>query len=168
MVMKKRLITLAAAAAIIICGIAVKPAMAFFTDTATAEGKLELKLKDGELGDIEETVSDMVKHIVITNTGDGDVIVRVKAIYPDSCTVTVQDSADWSESDGYYVFNGILSAGDKTSELALKISNSTTADFNVVILQEATRVTYDEAGNPIADWDSAVVSQSNYEMKGGQ
>lgn len=159
--MKKRLV-LIAMALILISGIAVKPAIAYFTDTVSTEGMLEVKLGDSELTPMEDNVENMIKTIAITNTGDYDVFVRAAAIIPDGITVTMQDSSGWTKGgDGYYYYSSIVAVGETTSKLNLKIDNGELTDFNVVIVQEATKVEYDEAGNPVADWDSAVSTQTD-------
>ena len=159
--MKKRLI-LIAVALILISGIAVKPAIAYFTDTVSAEGMLEVNLGDGELTPLEDVVENMVKKVAITNTGDFDVFVRAGVIIPDGITVTMEASEGWSKgNDGYYYYTPIVAVGETTGKLNLKIDNGEILDFNVIIVQEATKVEYDEAGNAVANWDSAVSTQIN-------
>lgn len=42
---------------------------------------------------------------------------------------------------------------ESTSVLDIKIdSKDTDTSFNVIVIQESTRVLYDENGNPYADW----------------
>lgn len=156
--MRKQFVLLAATL-ILISTVAVKPAIAYFTDTVTTEGKILLNLGDGKLDKMDDIVENMVKKISIKNTGDYEVFVRAKAIYPDSVSITLEDSGDWSPgNDGYYYYYDVVNPDDSTSQLKLKISNSEYADFNVIIVQEATQVLYDENGNETADWDRAVSS----------
>lgn len=146
-----------AAMAILICSISIKPAMAYFTATKSANGKLDISLEEGELTPPEEDVEEMVKHITLTNTGECDVYVRVLAIYPEDCGATLLTTEDWTENeDGYYYYNMILAPEESTSELQLQITYETDLDFNVIILQEATKVIYDDDGNPTADWESRI------------
>nr|MCR5415248.1 hypothetical protein [Pseudobutyrivibrio sp.] len=115
--------------------------------------------EDGELPPPEDYVENMVKHVTLTNTGECDVYVRVLAVYPDDGSVGAEllSTTDWSQGEGgYYYYSKILAPGESTSELQLEITYSTELDFNVIIIQEATKVIYDEDGNPTADWTSTV------------
>lgn len=156
--MKARLL-IAAAAVLIIGSISVKPAIAFFTGTCLAEGKIELTLGDGRLDPMDDTVENMVKKISIKNTGEYDILVRAKAFAPDNVTVTMEDSTGWSESDGYYYYSEIVGPNESSDKLNLKIKASGEENFNVIIIQEATKVLYDEAGKPYGDWNAAISTQ---------
>lgn len=165
--MKSKLLLFLAATVIIISSIAVKPAVAFFTDQVMTEGKLKIALGDGKPV-IEEEVENMIKRVSIKNTGEYDIFVRAKAIYPDSCTVTFMDSTNWSQSnDGYYYYSEVIAPGDATEKLNLKIEKDYTfnSSFNVVIIQEATKVLYDEAGNTTADWEAKITTQEEYDVR---
>ena len=158
--MKTRWLCTIAAALIIISCCAVKPAIAFFTDTISKDGKFLVTLGDGQLDEIDEDVTAMVKRISIKNTGDYDVFVRAKAIFPAGIEVEKEESTGWGDlTDGYYYYDEIISPGESTERLNLKITTSVDDDFNVIIIQEATKVLYDVDGNPYADWNSAVATQ---------
>ena len=165
--MKTKWLFLAAAITLIISAVAVKPTMAYFTDTTKAEGGFQIKIGDGD-PEIHEEVSGMTKKITIKNTGDYPIFVRAKAIYPDDCKVTFEPTGGWSDGgDGYYYYDNPVAPKESTPEdtpLTLKISRAetSTGDFNVIIVQEATRVSYDENGK--VDWDSAVKSQDSYNL----
>lgn len=46
-----------------------------------------------------------------------------------------------------------LAPGETTSELNIKINcEATDANFNVIVVQESTKVLYDENNKPYADW----------------
>ncbi len=164
----KRYLLIAAAALLMIGAAAVSPAMAYFTDTHTASGMVTLSLGDSNVKP-DESFDGMNKLITVTNTGDYAVFVRVKAIYGSNCTVTLDaaSSSGWSDGgDGYYYYasplegkTGDASAGESSSQLKLIVAakEDTTADsFNVIILEEATRVRYDSNGNAIADWNDVI------------
>ncbi len=159
--MKYSKFLLLAASFAVISMASIKPAMAYFTDYVLAVGYRTIKVHDSELDTPKDTVENMVKTVSLKNTGDFPVYVRVKAICPDGITATGQDSEDWTaQDDGYYYYNEILGVDEETTNLNLKISEPTgdTAgnDFNVVIIQEATKVQYKEDGTTYADWDSAI------------
>lgn len=164
----KKYLLIAAAALLMIGAAAVSPAMAYFTDTHTASGMLTLSLGDSNVKP-DESFDGMNKLITVTNTGDYAVFVRVKAIYGSNCTVTLDaaSSSGWSDGgDGYYYYasplagkTGDASVGESSSQLKLIVAakEDTTADsFNVIILEEATRVRYDSNGNAIADWSDVI------------
>ena len=161
--MRRKWLILAAFAAVTLSIVAVTPSIAYFTDTVQTEGKIEVKLGDGK-PEIDENVKNMTKYVTIKNTGDYDIFVRAKAIYPDTCTVTLENKAGWKSgnNDGYYYYDAPVAPGASTeSELTLKIENSSELDFNVVIVQEATKVVYDENGNPKpADWTNPLTTQT--------
>ena len=160
--MKQKMLMIIAAAAITISCFAVQPTMAYFTASSSAEGMIELKLGDGKLDNIDEDVEAMVKKISISNTGDYDIFVRAKAIFPDSCTVTMETSEGWTAGqDGYYYYSDVVAPGDSTEKLNLKIENEGAGDFNVVIVQEACKVIYEEDGTAKADWTSAIKNTIN-------
>ncbi len=160
--MKTKRLILVAAALILISGFAVKPAIAYFTDTDTANGVIELTLGDGKLPEMEDKVEHMIKTISISNTGDYDVLIRAKAIYPDSCTVTLQESTGWTKDGDYYYYKDVISPTGNTEPLNLKIDYEGTDDsFNVIIIQEAAKAIYDDDGNATADWSSAIISSSD-------
>ncbi len=164
----KKYLLIAAAALLMIGAAAVSPAMAYFTDTHTASGMVTLSLGDSNVKP-DESFDGMNKLITVTNTGDYAVFVRVKAIYGSNCTVTLDaaSSSGWSDGgDGYYYYasplagkTGDESVGESSSQLKLIVAakEDTTADsFNVIILEEATRVRYDSNGNAIADWNDVI------------
>ncbi len=164
----KKYLLIAAAALLMIGAAAVSPAMAYFTDTHTASGMVTLSLGDSNVKP-DESFDGMNKLITVTNTGDYAVFVRVKAIYGSNCTVTLDaaSSSGWSDGgDGYYYYASPLagktkdtSVGESSSQLKLIVAakEDTTADsFNVIILEEATRVRYDSNGNAIADWNDVI------------
>ena len=161
--MKTKWLISIAAIALVISTIAVKPAVAYFTDTITAEGEFPITIGDGEPV-ITETVENMTKKITIKNTGDYDIFVRVKVIKPDSCTITPEYTSDWTEDGEYYYYNKQLKNGETTAadSLAFKITRSAdaTGDFNVIIIQEATKAIYGEDGK--VDWSTAISTSTSY------
>lgn len=169
--MKTRWLYLVAAIAIILSAYAVKPAVAYFTDSTTAEGMIELRIGD-TVPEIEEEVKEMTKKITVKNTGDYDIFVRVKAIYPtQTCNISFTSTAGWTEgNDGYYYYNSPVAVGESTpatSPLTLKITRTVAEEgrFNVIIIQEATKVLYNEAGEPMADWDAKITSKDELQVE---
>jgi hypothetical protein len=177
----KRIISLAVCGLVLAAGLTVKPAMAYFTDYATASGTVEISVKDPPT-DITERVSDWTKRITIQNTGDVDCFIRVAAIAPEDYILSADSAGSLSEgwsaqSDGYYYYNHPVAPGESTSELNLKITGQEAiendeqgylpSEFNVIILQESAKVLYQEDGTPYADWNQAISTDPNAQ-EGGQ
>lgn len=155
---------LVVAAAIMVIGISsIKPTMAYFTDSVATEGMIELKLGDS-IPKIDEQVENMTKKVTITNTGDYDIFVRAKAIAPESCVITFTEQEGWSKGDdGYYYYANPLAPKEATaSQLILGINNNLSGNFNVIIVQEATKVLYDKDGKAYADWNAVVANEDSY------
>ncbi|MCR5196734.1 MAG: hypothetical protein K6D38_10450 [Pseudobutyrivibrio sp.] len=172
--MKRKKHLLIVATAISICAVSVTPAISYFTDTQQATGRLVLEMNP----EIEpkEIVENMKKIISVANTGKNDVFVRAKAIYASNFDVVMdKDATDsgWSlnEADGYYYYDKIVKVGEETPQLVLKVDvkddKAVAYDFNVVIVQEAARVIYDEKGNASCVWDEKIytsTSESEFEQ----
>lgn len=171
--LKRRTTWLAAAALVLVLGLSVSGAMAYFTTFAKASGTMTIQVgtttKTKEPG-----FSQWTKHVQVENTGDVAAYVRVKAFAGDtySLTYTPADTGAWTlnESDGYYYYSEILDPGKTTSELLIKISDipeESKDSFNVVVIQECTQVLYDENGDPYADWNQIMdVSRTSASSRG--
>jgi predicted ribosomally synthesized peptide with SipW-like signal peptide len=178
----KRIISLAVCALALAAGLSVKPAMAYFTDYTTAGGTVKISIADPST-DLTESVSDFTKRITITNTGEADCFIRVVAIAPEGYRLEMENDSEggWShDSDGYYYYNKPVAPGGETTVLNIRISGyeqitSQTpgqevlpSDFNVIILQESTKVLYDKDGSAYpADWTLESGTGSN-SQEGGQ
>lgn len=167
--MKIKKILLVAAAITVIGTATVRPAMAYFTDTVTATGKIPVKLGDSEIIP-EESVDGMIKTVTIKNTGKYDVFVRAKAIYGSNYKATILEeskTAGWSynETTGYYEYKDVVKVNTSSPSLKLEISviNDDVVEdkFNVIIIEEATKVLYNEDGSTYADWNSKVQETTN-------
>lgn len=165
----------AAAALTLTAGITVESAMAYFTTYVTAKGGYTVELGFTRT-EIEEKVEYGKKVITLTNTGDYDCYVRLKALtgdaYKDSLLYSEPGGAGkWTPgADGYYYFSDIVVPKGTSTELEVKFAfpaEEEPTDFNVIIIQECTPVLYDENGNPYADWSvTADVTQSVYKEEG--
>ncbi len=160
--MKKRNIFLTACTIILVCSVSIGSAFAYFTTYTEAKGGYTISL--GDKTTIEEPkVSEMTKHIVIKNLeGSEPVWVRARAFGGEVYELIYSDkSGKWlPNSDGYYYYKDILTAGQSTEELLVKIENipEDAEDFDIVVVYETTPVLYDENGEPYADWTLKVDS----------
>ena len=170
--MKNKMISLVACAGILVAGLSVKPAMAYFTDYASASGNIEIAVDDTH-STVEESGEGQQKIIVIDNDMVTKAFVRVQVVLPEGITAAVDgektSEEDWTLKDGYYYYNKVLegkseaTTEDSTSQLILNIDASGAVktgeneyvDFNVIVIPESAKVLYDENGNPYADWSQA-------------
>lgn len=159
----KKTIGLAFTALILVMGLAVGSAMAYFTTYTIGTGSKVLSL--GKTVTIpDEDVVNGKKEIVIQNTGDHDCYVRIKALtganYADSIVYSEPEGATkWTlGADGYYYYSDVVSANTgSTSQINVAFAfpgGLELADFNVIIIQESTPVLYDANGTPYADWNA--------------
>lgn len=170
--MKYKKYLLVAAALVVIGAASIKPAMAYFTDTQEATGKIELHLGDSKIIP-DEHVEGMTKIITVSNTGDYDVFVRVKAVYGSNFDVSLtEDSKNngWSDGgDGYYYYKDIVTkkgtdnSSSKEIKLDISVKDASIASngFNIVIIQEATRVFYNEDGTTKSNWKDKIIVESD-------
>lgn len=158
-----------------VASLTMKGALAYFTTYVSAGGSYVVNL--GSQTEIHEDLSDMTKHISITNTSQiNDCFVRVKVFYGGDLNVSYQDKSEsgdlwtYSEKDGYWYYGPILAAGQSTEILDVKIKDLPEDfdrdSFNVVVIQECTPVVYDKDGNPTADWNT--VYSDYQETAGGE
>lgn len=163
--MKKTKIILPALAAILVIGLMVGPALAYFTAHLEATGGAKVNL--GFKTEIKETVKDMQKTVVISNKGPESVWVRAMAF---SAYDLEYSGTGWIIGPGgYYYFDQALAAGESTQDKPLVIGIKTTVvegdtttppasgEFNVVVIYECAPLLYDADGNPDPSfaWDAA-------------
>ena len=168
---KMKTIGLALVALTLVVVLNIGNAFAYFTKHSVANGKQDLVLGFSK-SEIKERITikeqNGKKTIWLTNTGDYDCYVRLKAfsavdlIY-DTNPTDMEFSGlnvvngNWETDAGYYVFDEILAPGKATEPIEVSFIFSTDedpADFKVIIIEESTPVLYDEYGVPYADWDA--------------
>lgn len=126
--------------------------IAYFSDYVTAKGQATINLT-AEV-EIPETVDpDGTKHIQIENKGKTDVVVRV-AIYGPWLTTDYQEAdiqpatpSDWQLMGGYYYYTKVLPAGEKTSEIEVKVVkghfSADVENFDITPVFQSAIVTYE-------------------------
>lgn len=167
----KKTLAAAATALALVSGLAGGSALAYFTTYATARGSHEIRLGPGT--DITERFSEWTKHVSLSNSGDTECYVRVRAFAGSAYELEYTGGDSWREGeDGYWYYDHILPAGASTENLDIKIhlpqvkdelGNTVpyTEDFNVVVIQECTAVLYTEDGSAYADWENVLESGSD-------
>lgn len=159
-----KVIAMSAAALAMTAALSVEGAMAYFTTYTEAGGSGTVSL--GPKTEIDEDVSEMTKHVTITNTSDNECFVRVK-VFSGTDVACTPAGGNWSykEGDGYWYYGPIVVPGETADQLDVKIeyTGAEPQDFNVVVVQECTPVIYDEDGTATADWDAVVYSSTGEE-----
>ena len=160
----KKPLIMAAATLALTGTLAVGSAMAYFTTYSTAGGGVTMNMGFTETIPNEE-VDENGKHITITNTGDYDCFVRVKAFAPVELTYNAPDGGWTDGGDGYWYYDEVLPAGETTShELNITYKfpsgDEKPEEFNIVVIEECTPVLYQEDGTPYADWNHVITSGS--------
>ncbi len=122
---------------------------AYFSDHTEAKGSVPLILSyKTELNEIDDEGN---KNIGIKNTGEIDVIIRVRLFGVDALpegTVSYEYDEDlWVlEDDGYWYYKKILPAGEQT-EAGLKVivdpDKAPEEDFEITVVVETERVVYE-------------------------
>jgi hypothetical protein len=133
-------------------------AWGYFTTYAQAQGGYTIHL--GDQTEIYESFSAWTKHVAITaQEGSQPVYVRVRAFCGSAYSLTYEDASGlWTPgADGYYYYTDVLTQGQTTGELLVRIGDVPTelaesASLNVVVVYESTPVLYDAQGQPYADW----------------
>jgi hypothetical protein len=167
--MNKKKILIIAASLLMLGAVAVKPAMAYFTDTHDAKGAATFK--HIEIKPYED-IDGFTKIVRIENTGDAPVYVRVKFFAGNSevhkLTTDDERTHGWAlKEDGFYYYNDVVPAGDVnnvTDTLAVKVDPGLDEDpyFNVIVVSEAAPLKADGT----ADWDN--VSDANKQLFDGK
>ena len=160
----KKPLIMAAATLALTGTLAVGSAMAYFTTYSTAGGGVTMNMGFTETIPNEE-VDENGKHITITNTGNYDCFVRVKAFAPVELTYNAPDGGWTDGGDGYWYYDEVLPAGETTShELNITYKfpsgDEKPEEFNIVVIEECTPVLYQEDGTPYADWNHVITSDS--------
>ena len=160
----KKPLIMAAATLALTGTLAVGSAMAYFTTYTTAGGGVKMNMGFTETIP-NETVDKDGKHVTITNTGDYDCFVRVKAFAPMELTYNAPNVEWKAENDGYWHYEGVLPAGETTPELNISYKfpegKEKPEEFNIVVIQECTPVLYDKDGNAYADWNHVITTEDS-------
>ena len=139
---KKCMIICMAAVLLIASIVPVRFALAYFTDFQEAAGSGTVDLSwSTEPHEVIEHQQD--KAITIENTGETDVIVRVRVFAGDFAEVT--DHTDWTESGDWWYYNKILAPGEESSVLRVVVNSDEVPaeDFNIIVVHESSRVAYE-------------------------
>ena len=121
--------------------------LAYFTDYESAKGGAVVDLS-GQT-EVVETFDENNKEVVIKNTGDTDMVVRLKVFGDENhMTENSTNNKDWVKgSDGFWYYKKVLPAGEDASmfkvDVSGKIDPGDPIDFEITVVHESQRVTYD-------------------------
>ena len=151
---RKQSLFIACALILALSCISVPAAMAYFSDYDRGAGRVQVRMT--WQSELHEKVTDGNEHVTVSNTGQTDVLVRVRAFAGDFIKVTDTDNK-WHEQDGWWYYDGILGAGQKTEELLVEVKTGMAPedDFEVIVVHESVRTAY-ESNDQLAapeGWD---------------
>lgn len=143
-------------AVIMTLSVSVGMTIAYFSDTAAAEGGAVLLLQ-GQT-EINETPEEGKKTISIKNisTDPVDMVTRVKVFAP--VDITPKLGSGWVDGgDGWWYYTKALAPNDSTSDLVVtwEVKESDHLEnYDVVVVHESAVATYNEAGEILQpkDW----------------
>ena len=121
--------------------------LAYFTDYENAKGGAVVNLS-GQT-EVEEEFKDNNKIVTIKNTGETDMVVRLRVFGDENhMTVNSTGNTDWLEgTDGFWYYKKVLPAGAEASmfkvDVSGKIDPGDPIDFEITVVHESQRVTYD-------------------------
>lgn len=121
--------------------------LAYFTDYEDAKGGAVVKLS-GQT-EVEEEFDGNNKQVTIKNTGDTDMVVRLKVFGDEKhMKENSTNNKDWVKgSDGFWYYKKVLLAGKDASmfkvDVSGKIDPGDPIDFEITVVHESQRVTYD-------------------------
>jgi hypothetical protein len=151
-------------ALVLVLSMTVGLTMAYFSDYTPAKGGKTVAL--GGQTKVEEKQYEDNKVIDIVNTGDTDVVVRVKVIAPGNPEDLTYSGSGWTDGeDGYYYYNSVLPAGDTTKtslKAEWKVPKDLGDDYNVVVIQESEQAVYYANGSVVPPETTPAWTFSNY------
>ena len=140
-------------AIVLILAISTGLTFAYFSDLEEATGEASLALKGKT--EIHEDFDGKNKLIQIYNTGDVDMVVRVKVFGPEEyLTVEPEDADDWTQLNGYYYYNEALAPGGSTSVLNAELGDVPVDLVNgleIIVVHESEPAVYDPVTNKLID-----------------
>ena len=159
--MKSKKILLTALAVLLIAGMSVIPASAYFTASAGTEGSIAVNV-DTSTDIREDPPTEWTKSVQVYAGQDSEpVYVRARAFCLTYDFEYIDDSGLWGdepEDDGWLYYDQPLQAGAYTEPLQILINGGETPEgeagdnFDVIVVYESTPLQYDANGNMYADW----------------
>ena len=143
--------------------------VAYFTDYYQASGNAKLSLTTDT--QIFEGTSDTEKNVYVKNTGETNMMVRVKFFGPEQMVVDTEVNGWTYDADGWFYYNTPLEPGAETADkinakIVIKAEGMSDEDvakkiaelgdtLQIAVVHEAVIEAYDDNGKLIlpADWN---------------
>ena len=99
--------------------------------------------------EVDEEFDGNNKEVTIKNTGDTDMVVRLKVFGDENhMTMNSTGNTDWLEgTDGFWYYKKVLPAGAEASMFKVEVNGEIDPgdpiDFEITVVHESQRVTYD-------------------------
>ena len=166
MISKKRLF-IAVFAAVLCLSVSIPASLAYFSDYESAAGGAVMRL--GGETDLDEGSDKTDKHIVIQNTGETNMIVRLAIFGPEKYMTISHENGDasaWEKIGDFYYYKKVLLPGEKTPQIdaILKAEwkgKQPDYDFQITVTHESAQAVYNgrELATP-KGWDdiSGIIS----------
>ena len=167
--------------ALVLClSVSVGASLAYFSDYEEASGGASLRL--GGKTELREGEDESEKDIVVENTGETNMIVRV-AIIGDGVEYFAKDpefnSSDWAadtDENGvlWYYYKKVLEPGSQTSDIKAKMEFSWDGDepdynFDITVVHESAQEVYNGKALVVpAGWDAEGVNSIATENASGE
>lgn len=133
-----RIAALGVASALLIGGMSVSPAWAYFTDSHETEGGIQISVAPSS--DIEEEWDKDGKHVYIKNTSESvPLYVRAKVFVSDEQASTISGD-NWTQSGDWWYWGKVLQPGQYTDELNVKMTYMVAKNV-IIIAPDGSRTT---------------------------
>lgn len=132
---------------------------AYFTSYAVAKGVKEISF---DFAKIENVITNDNKtlHVSQNNVSNTPCYIRIKAFAGSKAQLRYSSqNGKWILGDNdYYYYSDVVLPNSSTEEILIDTLDipSNVDNFNVFVVAEATRVYYNESGEPYADWTERV------------
>lgn len=165
--MKRNNLALAMLAVVLVLGMSVGTAWAYFTDTTTADGSLTISVKP-ETDLEEDTPLGGTKTIRIRNNSEVVPVWTRVRVYSAIENEPQTAGTSWAADGDWYAYNAILEPGAQTEDLVINLQlkhpydeetgqgtqNLEGYEENVVVVYESVPVSYNADGQPQpANWN---------------
>lgn len=147
--MRKKRIIIISIVLMLLALIPVQSTLAYFTDRHQYKGEATLDLNWKT--EFKEEMKDNDKDLTVKNTGEVDVIVRVKVFCNKELVEyfgpaeEYKDKWNYCEKDGWWYYTEILPVGATTKDLYVNLKGSDKLpeyEFNIIVVHESARVVY--------------------------
>ena len=135
---------------------------AYFSATSDAAGSARVAL--GSQTTIDEGTSETAKEIVIKNTGETDVIVRVAFYGPDK--LVIENTDNWNKVGDWYYYKSVVPVGGNTGTPKLTAKLGDLSDKELAELGDSLQVTVVHESAPVVYKGSSIKVPEGWDASG--